>query len=168
MAKIVDSWRFLDSVSRPLMKHWATLEGPRDIPWTPLTKPLRQCRVAVVTSAAVVLKTDSPFDPEIERRDPWFADPSYRAVPRTAKAEDVRVCHTHINASFGERDLNCVMPLERLNEIEALGEIGRSAPSHYSYFGYTMRPGALLRDSVPAILRRLREEQVDVVVLVPV
>jgi hypothetical protein len=34
--------------------------------------------------------------------------------------------------------------------------------------GYTMRPEPLLRDSVPAIVRRLREEQVDAVVLVPV
>ena len=33
--------------------------------------------------------------------------------------------HLHINPSFAEQDLNCVMPIERLNELEALGKIGR-------------------------------------------
>jgi D-proline reductase (dithiol) PrdB len=114
------------------------------------------------------LKTDLPFDQEIERRDPWFSDPSYRVVPRTVAAGGVRVYHLHINPSFAERDLNCVLPIERLNELEARSEVGCSALSHYSYMGYTLRPEALLERSVPDIIRRLHEEQVDAVVLVPV
>lgn len=168
MAKTVDSYRFLDGVSKRVMKHWAALDTPRQIPWTPLARPLSQCAVSVVSSAAVALKADRPFDQEIERRDPWSSDPSYRVIPPTTTASDARVYHLHINPSFAEQDLNCVMPLERLNELAARGEIGRSSPSHYSYLGYTLRPEALLRDSVPAIIRRLREERVDVVVLVPV
>ena len=76
--------------------------------------------------------------------------------------------HLHINASFAQQDLNCVMPLERLRQLEAEGEIGRSASSHYSYMGYTVRPEALLRHTVPGIIRQLRQEEVDAVVLVPV
>jgi hypothetical protein len=60
------------------------------------------------------------------------------------------------------------MPVERLDELVALGEVGESAPSHYSYGGYTLRPQRLLRESVPSIVQRLREERVDAVVLVPV
>jgi D-proline reductase (dithiol) PrdB len=78
------------------------------------------------------------------------------------------VYHLHINPSFAEQDLNCVMPIERLNELEALGVIGHSAQFHYSYMGYTMRPEALLQQSVPGIIRHLRKDQVDVLVLVPV
>jgi hypothetical protein len=55
-----------------------------------------------------------------------------------------------------------------LNELEALGVMGRSAQSHYAYMGYTVRPEALLQHSVPGIIRHLRREQVDAVVLVPV
>jgi D-proline reductase (dithiol) PrdB len=168
MAKIVDSYRFLDGVPRRVMKHWASLGAPRAIPWTPLVKPLSQCAVALLSSGGVALKTDQPFDQEIERRDPWFSDPSYRVLPRTATAKSARVYHLHINPSFAEQDLNCVMPIERLNELEGLGEVGRSALSHYSYIGYTVRPEALLQRSVPDVIRRLREEQVDAVVLVPV
>lgn len=168
MVKIVDSYRFLDGISKRAMRRWAALVPPPEVPWTRMAKPLSQCTLSIVSSAAIALKTDRPFDPAIEQQDPWFSDPSYRAIPRTATAADIRVFHRHINPSFIERDLNCGLPLERLSELVALGEVGRSAPSHYSFMGYTLRPEALLRDSIPGIIRRLREEQVDAVLLVPV
>jgi D-proline reductase (dithiol) PrdB len=168
MAKIINSYRFLDSITGRMMKHWATLGPPRQIPWSPLVKPMSQCTVSIVSSAAVALKTDQPFDQDIERRDPWSSDPSYRVLARGTATGDIRVYHLHINTSFAQQDLNCVMPLERLSQLEAQGEIGHSAPSHYSYMGYTVRPDALLRDTVPDIIGRLRQEQVEAVVLVPV
>ncbi len=168
VAKTVDSYRFLDAISKRAMKRWAGLPGETQIPWTPLARPLSKCTVSLVSSAAIALKTDHPFDPEIERRDPWFADPSYRVLPRTARTGDVQVCHLHINRGFAEQDLNSVLPVERLDELAELGEIGAAAPSNYSYMGYTLRPERLLRESVPGMVRQLREEQVDVVVLVPV
>jgi D-proline reductase (dithiol) PrdB len=168
MTKIDDSYRFLDGITKRMMKHWATLGAPRQIPWTPLAKPISQCTASIVSSAAVALKTDRPFDQEIERRDPWFSDPSYRVLPARTATDDARVYHLHINTSFAQQDLNCVMPVQRLSQLEALGEMGRAAPSHYSYGGYTLRPEALLRDTVPSIIGQLRQEQVDAVVLVPV
>jgi len=168
MAKTVDSYRFLHGITRRVMKHWASLGGHRESPWTPLAKPLSQCAISLVSSAGVALKTDRPFDQGIERRDPWFSDPSYRVIPQTASSGNVRVYHLHINSSFAEQDLNCIMPVERLNELATLGEIGRAGPSHYSYMGYTLRPEALLQQSVPSIVSHLREEHVDGVVLVPV
>jgi D-proline reductase (dithiol) PrdB len=168
VAKVVDSYRFLDTISKRAMRRWAALGTPGPIPWTPLAKPLSRCKLAIVSSAGIALRTDPPFDDEIERRDPWFSDPSFRILPRSTRTGDVRVCHLHINTSFAAQDLNCVMPLERLAELEAAGEISRSAPSHYSYMGYTLRPERLLRDSVPKIIQRLRDEHVDVVLLVPV
>jgi D-proline reductase (dithiol) PrdB len=168
MAKTVDSYRLLDAISKRAMRRWAALPAPAEIPWTRLPKPLSGCTVSIVSSAAVALRSDAPFDQEIERRDPWFSDPSYRVVPRTTTTGDVGVYHLHINTAFAGQDLNCVMPIGRLNELENLGEIARAGPSHYSYMGHTVRPEAFLKRSVPEIIRRLREEQVDAVVLVPV
>lgn len=168
MPKIVNSYRFLDGVPKQIMKHWAALGGRRQIPWSPLPKPMSRCTVSIASSAGVARKTDEPFDQEIERRDPWSSDPSYRILGRATVTDDVRVYHLHINTSFAQQDLNCVMPLERLSQLEAQGEITHSAPSHYSYMGYTLRPDVLLRHAVPGIIRRLRQEQVDAVVLVPV
>lgn len=168
VAKTVDSYRFLDGVAKRAIKRWAGLPGETHIPWTPLAKPLSQCTVSLVCSAAIALKSDPPFDLEIERRDPWFSDPSYRVVPRTTQAGDIQVSHLHINPCFAEQDLNSVFPVERLNELAELGEIGAAAPSHYSYMGYTLRPAPLLREALPGMVRRFREEVVDVVALVPV
>ena len=167
-AKTVDSYRFLDAIAKRAMKRWAGLPGETQVPWTPLAKPLSKCSVSLVSTAALALKTDPPFDPEIERRDPWFADPSYRVLPRTVRTGDVQVCHLHINPAFAQQDLNSILPTERLDKLAELGEIGAAAPSHYSYMGYTLRPERLLRESLPGMVRQLREEQADVVVLVPV
>ena len=74
----VDSYRFLKGLSRRMIKNWVGLEKPRDIPWTPLHKPLDQCTVALISSAGIALAIDQPFDQEVERRNPWFSDPSFR------------------------------------------------------------------------------------------
>jgi D-proline reductase (dithiol) PrdB len=168
VARTVDSYRFLSGIEKRAVKHWAALPPETHIPWTPLTKPLSECTVSLVSSAGIALKTDRPFEPEIERADPWFADPSYRVLPRTVRSGEIRVCHLHINPTFAEQDLNTVLPAERLVELTELREIGAVAPSHYSYMGYTLRPERLLQESLPGIVQQLREEHVHVVVLVPV
>src|SRR5215831_1796665 len=91
MAKIINSYRFLDGITGRMMKHWATLGAPRQIPWSPLVKPMSQCTVSIVSSAAVALKSDQPFDQDIERRDPWSSDPSYRVLARGTATGDIRV-----------------------------------------------------------------------------
>jgi D-proline reductase (dithiol) PrdB len=164
----VDSYRFLKGVARRMIKSWISLEKPRDIPWTPLCKPLHQCSVALISSAALALATDRPFDQQVERQNPWFSDPSFRVIPRDTTAKDIRIYHLHINPDFVQQDINCALPVQRLIELETSGDIGRAATSHYSFIGYTCQPERLLDESVPAIIGKLREETVDVVVLVPV
>jgi D-proline reductase (dithiol) PrdB len=168
MVSMVDSYRFLDGVPKRVMRHWSGLRADRPIPWTPLAKPLPQCTIALVSSAALALSSELPFDLQIERSDPWFSDPSYRVLPRNTRTGEVQICHLHINPAFAKQDLNCVMPLERLAELVALGEVGDSAPSHYSYVGYTLRPEPLLHETAPSIIERMQREHVDAAVLVPV
>ena len=167
MAKTVDSYRFLDPITKRVVKNWIKLESPRVIPWTRLSKPISECRVALISTGGIALKIDRPFDQEGERQDPWWGDPSFRIIPWDAKTEDILVYHLHIDPSLGETDLNCLLPLERLSELVGLGEVGCSAPSHYSFMGYLIEPEELLEKSVPAMVERLRTDQVDVVVMVP-
>lgn len=165
---LVDSYRFLDGITRRVIKTWIGLPRPADTPWSPLGKPLAECTIALVGSGGIALKDDQPFDQEIERRDPWGSDPSYRVIPRDVQPDGVKVYHLHYNPAFAEQDVNCIFPVTRLVELEAQGEIGRAAPSHYSYMGYTLRPQQLLTESVPAIIRQMRDEGVDAAALVPV
>jgi len=150
-----------------MIKKWIGMEEPRPIPWTPLSRPLSECTVALLSSAGIALKTDLPFDQEGERQNPWWGDPSYRVLPKSATKEDVRLYHMHIDPSYAEQDLDCLLPLQRLQEMEASGRIGRTSPRHYSIMGYILNPERLLRETVPALIRDLKEDLADVVVLVP-
>ena len=167
MAKEVDPFRFIGGISKRMIKSWIKMEEPRPIPWTPLAKPLAESSVALLSTGGIALKTDEPFDQEGERQNPWWGDPSYRILPHTATAADIRVYHLHVNPIFAEEDINCLLPLERLREMEAAGRIGRVTPRHYSTMGYVMDPEILLTETVPAIINDLREDLADVVVLIP-
>jgi D-proline reductase (dithiol) PrdB len=98
---------------------------------------------------------------------PWWGDPSYRIIPDGTTERDVKLYHMHIDPEYGERDLNCLFPVQRLDELARAGEIGAAAPRHYSMMGYILRPERLLSDSVPAMVRNLREDRVDALILVP-
>src|SRR4029434_5138203 len=74
----IDSYRFLDFATRQVMKAWAAREEPGVIPFTPLAKSLRECTVALVSTAAVARNNDRPFDQDGEWRNPWWGDPSFR------------------------------------------------------------------------------------------
>lgn len=167
MTKTVDSFRFISGITKRMIKNWINMEKPRPIPWTPLSKPLSECSVALLSSAGIALKDDLPFDQEGERQNPWWGDPTYRIIPKTATEKDVRLYHLHIDPSCAEQDLNCLFPLQRLHEMESSGSIGRMSERHYSIMGYILKPERLLQETVPAMIRNLKEDMADVVVLVP-
>jgi hypothetical protein len=167
MTDRVDSFRFLDFITRKVLQAWIDKEPAREIPWTPLEKPLTESRVASISSGGIALKNDIPFDQEGERQNPWWGDPSFRVLPNTATQDDVEIYHLHINPEFGRRDLNCLLPLQRLAELKESGEIGDSAARHYSFMGYILDPADLLEKTTPEMIRYLKEDQVDLVLLVP-
>ena len=167
----VDSYRFLDRLTQKLVQSWIGLEmqheRPAEIAWTPLSRPLADSTVALISSAGLALKRDRPFDQEGERQNPWWGDPSYRILPRTATAEDIALYHLHIHPRVVEQDLNTLLPLQRLLELEDGGEIGRSATHHYSFMGYILEPRTLLEESTPAMIRHMKGDGVNAVVLIP-
>jgi D-proline reductase (dithiol) PrdB len=167
MEKTVNSYRFISGITRRMLRTWIEMETPRPIPWTPLSKPLRSSKVALLSSAGIALKSDRPFDQEGERQNPWWGDPSYRILPNTTTSGDVNLYHLHIDPRPAAQDLNCLFPITRLKELEQSGEIGCSAERHYSIMGYILKPDILLQETTPAIIRDLRAQQADVVVLVP-
>lgn len=164
----IDSYRFLNFASRQVMKAWAGRQEPGVIPFTPLRKPLRECTVALLTTAAVARNDDRPFDQEGERRNPWWGDPSFRTIPLGTTEKDIRIYHLHIDPRFGEADLDVVLPLRRLAELAAEGVVGRPASTHYSMMGYILDPTELVTQTAPAIAERMRAEGVDAAALVPV
>jgi D-proline reductase (dithiol) PrdB len=127
-------------------------------PWV-AGPPLSQRRVAIVSSAGLVVRGEDPFRGR---------NPDYRAVPSTTKPQDLLISHISINfdrTGFQE-DWNVVFPLDRLNELAAEGTIGSVAATHYSFMGATdpvqMQPYAR------ELAGRLKADAVDAVILSPV
>jgi D-proline reductase (dithiol) PrdB len=90
-------------------------------PW--VTGPaLPQRRVAIVSSAGLVVRGEDPFRGR---------DADYRAIPGDTQPKDLLISHISINfdrAGFQE-DWNVVFPLDRLNELAADGaRRGRANP----------------------------------------
>jgi len=163
----IDSYRFLDFASRQVMKAWAARERAGSIPFTPLGKPLRECTVALLSTAGVARNDDRPFDQEGERKNPWWGDPSFRTIPLGTEERDIRLYHMHIDTRFGEADLDVVLPMRRLAELAREGLVGSPAPTHYSIMGYILDPTELVGKTAPAIAERMRGEGVDAAALVP-
>jgi D-proline reductase (dithiol) PrdB len=88
-------------------------------------------------------------------------------LPRDVDPKEIALYHLHISKKVVERDINTLIPLERLLELEKEGGIGQAAPRHYSYMGYILRPQMLLEETLPAMIKQMKQDQVDVVLLVP-
>jgi D-proline reductase (dithiol) PrdB len=151
---------------------WTVPDETSTTPFTPLARPLQEARVALLTTGGLYLKgKQPPFDMEREWREPEWGDPTYRVIPRDTQREEIGVAHLHYNPEDAERDLNIMLPINRLLEMEAAGEIGSLAPSSYSVMGYQGHPesdwGAWRERYGPEMLARMRSEDVDAVLLTP-
>ncbi len=134
-------------------------------PWTPLRKPLAECRVAIVSSAGATLPGQPDFDHDVRG-----GDPSFRVLPADARVADLRDGHRSwaFDHAGLRADPNLGMPLDRLHELAARREIGEVAPRHLSCMGSLTSVGRLMRDTAPAAVQTLVDDAVDVALLVPV
>lgn len=166
--KTVDGFRFLP----PSLAAWINSLIPEQgfkgsIPFTPLSKPLSEATLALVTSAGISLKTDLPFDMEREKKEATWGDRSFRAIPRRSTAADVTANHLHINTEYILQDINVMLPLARMGEFEQEGIIGRLAPTAYSFYGFQWESTDFLKEAIEPMSKRMQEEGVDAVLLTP-
>ena len=132
------------------------------IAWAPLRRPLTQCRVALVSTAGVHLKSQPAHD----LLNP-HGDPSFREIPGDTPARALAVDHSHYDTSDANADPNCVFPIDRLRELARMGVVGAVAPLHFGLMGF-IPDGRLLRDTTaPIVAERLLDSGADAVVLTP-
>lgn len=166
--KIVDGFRFLP----PALKAWVRTSIPEEefkgpIPWTPISKPLSQTTLALVTSGGISLKSDPPFDMGREKREPLWGDRSFRMIPRGTTEKDIEVNHLHINTSYIKQDINVILPLARMAEFEQEKIIGRLAATAYSFYGFQWQNNDFLKEAIEPISRKMKLEEVEAVLLTP-
>ena len=129
------------------------------------TKPLTDCRVALVSSAGLVAPGQEPYDAEVKEGD-W----SWRSIPADVEVQSLTEHHRSDSWDHTgvETDRNMGIPLDRLHELSADGVIGDVAPRHISIMGSITAPGRFTRKTVPEIVEALIGDEVDVALMVPV
>ncbi|MEE9615147.1 MAG: glycine/sarcosine/betaine reductase selenoprotein B family protein [Thermodesulfobacteriota bacterium] len=134
------------------------------IPWTPVTKPLKESTVALVTTAGVHLASQKPFDME----DP-DGDPTWRELHSDIPREEYTITHDYYDHRDADRDLNIVFPIDRLQELKEEGLIGGVADTHYGFMGHIAgaHVDTLIKETAPEMTRKLVAAGVDVVLLTP-
>jgi D-proline reductase (dithiol) PrdB len=139
-------------------------ESGEPIPWAPPRKPLRECKLALVTTSGVHHGSQTPFDMQDSE-----GDPSFRAIDGATIGKDYRISHDYYDHSDAEKDLNIVFPLDRLRELQQEGVIGRLAETHYSFMGHIdgRHIATLIGTTARQVADRLRHDGVDLVLLTP-
>ena len=129
-------------------------------PWAAMVKPVRDCRIALISSGGIYHRTQEPFNPVKN-------DLTFREIPKIADLADLRISHYSKNAR-DVKDLNTIFPLERFRELEAGRSIGELASPAFTFMGRIFTRTRLQKEMAPHLIGRLRELQVDAAFLVPV
>jgi D-proline reductase (dithiol) PrdB len=167
---IVDSFKFLPRSFRPLYEGRGPFIGEDAPVWVPFQKRVAESRIALLTSAGIYLKRSQPsFDLEREQTHPEWGDPSWRAIPASAKAADIGVAHLHINDEDLLADPEIALPMGMLAKLASEGAIGGAVAEHVSVMGYQDRT---LRDwqstTAPQLVAHLQGQGADGLILAPV
>ena len=125
--------------------------------WAPVTKELKDMKVALATAAGVHLKSDKRFN--------LAGDFTFRTIPGDVKGEDLMVSHGGYDNGDVNKDINCMFPIERLQELAKEGFIKAVAPIHYGFMGGGGDQEAFTISTGPEIAKKLKEENVDAVIL---
>ena len=134
------------------------------VPFARPKKPLSEARVALVTTGAVHLPSQPPFDTSLKG-----GDSSFRVIPADADLGTLGIAHKSdaFDQTGFQADRNLGFPLDRLREMAARREIGALDERALSFMGSITAPGRLVRDTAPEAAALLEADAVDVALLVP-
>ena len=147
-----------------------------DGPFTEVAIPIESARVGLLTTSGHFVARDDPEpfgehnmsqDDAVRRiAESMKSTPVLSEIPSDIPTGDLRVRHGGYDIRSALRDPNVTLPIDRLREADADGRVGSLAPTFYSYPGATSH--GRLRSELPGWLERIRAQDVDLMLLVPV
>lgn len=136
-----------------------------DVPFAPVKKPLADCRVALITTAA-------PYQPDKGDQGPGApynsAAKFYRVYALPLDPDpDLRISHVGIDrANTTAVDSQTWLPLRQLKRLESEGRIKSLAPNVYGAPTNRSQKTTVEQDC-PDMLERVRANGADVAILLP-
>ena len=135
------------------------LVSPSKQAWSPITKPVNQSTIALLSSAALRLQDQEPFVPR--------EDLSYRRIPADPAAGTVIIDHHSGIGRIPKHDPEIVFPRTALASLAQRAIIGAISPFHFSFMGGVRRAREIEEELAPAIAADLEKMAVDLALLVP-
>ncbi|MCH4888503.1 hypothetical protein EZV73_13000 [Acidaminobacter sp. JC074] len=132
-------------------------------PYTKLTKPLKQSKLALITSSGLYKKEEQAFDTEA-----LLGDTTFRIIRKTDDLNTLDIAHTHYDHKFIREDINTVYPMKHLEKLVNENFLGQVADNHYSFCGFILDTENLINETAKGILEELKKDNVDIVLLAPV
>ncbi len=132
-------------------------------PFVPVKKPLEESRISLIASSGIFRDDQEPFEP-----DGWPVDEvGIRLIPKDTDGKRLKLYYNYYDHRDAVKDINCVYPVDRLQEFEEEGFIGELAPSLISLgMGRTYRRSLIYKNLVPKVAEILHEQGVDGVIVV--
>lgn len=128
--------------------------------WTPLKKPMAESRVAVLSTAGGYALGQVAFH--------YKDDTSLRRVPKATPRDELRFAHLTEHYLPGpRRDPNCMLPLERLRELEADGTVGEIVDPVLSCMGGIYSQRRVREELIPAVVDEVEANKADAALLIP-
>ena len=127
--------------------------------WHPLSNPLREMCVALITSAAIREQNQRPF--------PLSKDASYRKIRSDPAVTELHVDHRSPFGSAARKDPEIVFPIQALKKAADQDLIGSVAPFHFSIYGGIQLYKEIDDKLAPALAGQLAKARVDLAVFVP-
>jgi D-proline reductase (dithiol) PrdB len=128
-------------------------------PWTPIAKPLRALRVALIASGGVYRDDQPPFH--------FRNDTSHREIPVETSADRLRVSHFGYDISDAARDPGCVFPLRALSQLAAEGLVSGVASPAFSFMGGIYSARRVREELAPRFRDFVLRQRADLAYLVP-
>lgn len=128
--------------------------------WTPIEKPLSECRVLLIGSGGLYRHGQIAF----HTRD----DSSIRVIRTDTPTTELRTAHFAYDAVDARSDPNCVFPLDVLRDMAEDGEIGGLTDESLAFMGGIYSTRRVEDKTVPLLLERCQAQKPDIVLLVPV
>lgn len=125
--------------------------------WAPLTKALKDCKVGFATAGGIHIKTQEPFK--------TAGDFTYRIIPSDTPSSELMVTHGGFDNSDINKDVNAMLPIDRLHELAKEGFIGSVSPVLIGFMGGGGNVQKFREETGPAIAKIFKDEGVDIVLL---
>ena len=137
---------------------WA--HNPEPPPIAALPRPLAELRLGVIATGGVYAAGQTAFT--------FKDDLTYRAIPSDTQTAELRATHFAYDLTDARQDINVVFPIDALRTLVADGLVGELAPQLFTCMGGIYSQRRVRDDLAPALVQRCQDDEIDVVLLVPV